>query len=30
MKLQKQAVHKQIDPEDEESGISESFVGGMR
>lgn len=28
--LQKQAVHKQIDQEDEESAISESFVGGMR
>ena len=28
--VQKQAVHKQIDQEDEESAISESFVGGMR
>ena len=28
--LQKRAVHKRIDPKDEESEISESFVGGRR
>ena len=28
--LQKQAVHKQIDPKDEEGAISESSVGGRR
>ena len=28
--LQKRAVHKQIDPKDEEGAISESSVGGRR